>query len=351
MPTMPLESNAAPAPPPRVIQLPEAIANQVRELKDTQEAAISRCEFGQARDIQDRIVQMILPHLPQGHWELVEQQLIEKELIRICTLNSEERHRIHVAALLMQLAGLRSQFGDHAACAQHYDDAASILKGYLGDQSTTYMFALEAEARLLFMQDKRSEARRAVETALKIRERLFRMPHPAMAAGLKVLAAIRVREQDLPGAEKLLTRALSIEQATLPAHHVEVAVTYCDLAQLRLRKQDFEHAEEAAAEGVAICRALQMPEPAPLFANCRENLALARVRQNKLQAVEPMLRDVMRLRESREDFFDARRLGELVEAYETVLAQDGETEEGAALLRRFKRLLPNAARSEPRSEN
>lgn len=279
----------------------------------------------------------------------------------------ETEHRLELASVLDELAGVLGRQGRFAEAGPLNRQALEIRLADLGDDHPDVASSYNSQAVLAYYQNDWPLVETSFQRALAIRERTLDPTHPDVAQSLNNLGlfyqaqdryddaiplltrAAGVWEQtlgpdhvrlglvlnnlglahyeqrDLQGAEPFLQRALSIRERALGAHHPDVAQTVYNLANLSRDRGQYAAAESLYRRVIRDRSSALGAEHADVGWTIKEMAKLHAVAGRPEQAVEEMGRALSILEAALGDGFP--ELADAYDDYADFLQQAGRTDE------------------------
>jgi len=139
---------------------------------------------------------------------------------------------LEVAASQEELGRLLSSVGDYSAALPLYENALAIREAHFGDDHADVGTTVNNIANLQRQTRNYEAAKPLYERALVIREKTLGPDHPEVSNSLNGLAIVYESVQDYESALPLYKRALEIREKALGADHPQVATSLNNLATL-----------------------------------------------------------------------------------------------------------------------
>jgi len=189
-----------------------------------------------------------------------------------------------VAAILLSVANVHRQLGDHERSRVANERALAIFEATLGPEHPRVAAALATLASNRKALGAHAEAKALNLRALKIFERSLGPEHPDVAKTLKNLANSHKTLDEFAEAKPLLERALAIREKVLGPKHPVVALTLIDVGSVNMDLGDPVAAKEPYTRALAIAE-LQEPRDEGLVASALVGLVAIAASQRDLAAV------------------------------------------------------------------
>ncbi|HEY3246049.1 MAG TPA: serine/threonine-protein kinase [Phycisphaerae bacterium] len=172
------------------------------------------------------------------------------------------------------------------------DHAAQRLVKELPDRPEVRAPLHETIGSLYTKIGRYQQAEEHLRTALDMRRRILRPPHPDLARNLYELAAAYWWDGYYARAEPLCRESLQMERELYRSNHREVALALTYLAACRLRLGDVAEAEERHTEALKMRRELFGEDDLDVAAS-RNNIARCYLEKGDYARAEPLFMDVL----------------------------------------------------------
>ena len=250
----------------------------------------------------DRTAQSAVDDVLVAYGRAAEQGHLAKDAVAaviphlVYATNRDKSDELRLATLYTATGLAQQGLGDLRAARRWLESALAIRERLLGSNHSATAESLHKLAFLLWTLGEMVAAEPLYERALTIRESILGSDHIDTATSLNDLALLLRDQGKLAAAKPLFERALAINERALGPDHPDTASVLYNLALLFRDQGELSAAQPLAERALAICERQLGPDH-PYTAASLNNLGRVLQAQGDLAAARPLLEHALAIRE------------------------------------------------------